>query len=1100
MPEDEPSVYEFGPFRLDAVERQLSRDGTPVSLTDKVFELLLLLVRHRGHALAKAELMDRLWPDTVVEENNLTVNISLLRKALGEGRSERRYIETLSRRGYRFVAAVRSGTPPASGASGTAATRTTTGPPALVPSSVPFVGREQELSRLEGMFERARAGRGRVVFVTGAPGMGKTELCEQLLRKAAGGEPSFSATGHCFEHYGAVEAYLPFLQLIGQLLAGPAADVVLPLLHQYAPTWAAQFPKAALARASGESENTTRATNASSMVRELGDALEALSRLRPLLLVLEDLHWADPSSLDALRLVGERCGNFRALFVATFRAEQVAIESHPLKNLERELLAHGRCEEIALSLLEPNSITRYLDARFAAHDLPLELAALIAQRSEGQPLFVTRLVQLLVDRGDVRELDGRWRLVPAVSELALGVPDSVRGLIERKFESLDESEQLALRYASAIGAEFGSTLLSAVLAVDEVSLEEQLDRLARTHRLLERLGEERLPQGRLAVRYRFAHVLYRDVLYESLASKRRQDLHGRVAAALLEQYGAGAPRVTTQLAVHFEAARDLARAIEHWIAAGDDASRLHATREATQHFAHALELVNELEPNERLAPTIILRYNLGWCHSKVGSHGLGLRDFELMLKAARAQEFTGADAAAERARSRVFDYLEQPWRDAFGLHEQPRMQNQPRALGPSAIQGEAYWGICYTLLEAGDLDALSSHLADLLRLAESTRNGPRRVEALAWAAAREIKLSNLEAARAFADDSIQRGREIGHTRALFVALHAKARAHYRLAEYETAAGLFAECLPLAIEAQGRIECLLDLGRARAQLGLVGEALSSLDEARAIADHTDHPAWSRVLSNVSGGLLLELGDFEGALGHYQRGLGIARERGLVSGELSSWMLLCRAHAEAGAIVPANEALAAALSREPNAHDEFARPGNATNIPVDGLGLEAARAVYELERGATALASDRARRLLALATAVGSVRHRALAHHLLARAALRAGALVDGEREARAGLELLAQRTLPFVRLRLLSDLGSLRLRSRQLPEARECFEHALSLVDGVGEKIGDPSLSALWLASPRVRELRAGLAEAEKALAEPQPASAGSLRPATHPKV
>src|SRR5689334_9288340 len=99
--------YEFGPFRLEAGERRLWHGSTPVALTDKVFDLLLLLVQNQGRALGKAELMQRLWPDTVVEENNLSVNVSALRKALGEQPSERRYIETLSRRGYRFVAEVR---------------------------------------------------------------------------------------------------------------------------------------------------------------------------------------------------------------------------------------------------------------------------------------------------------------------------------------------------------------------------------------------------------------------------------------------------------------------------------------------------------------------------------------------------------------------------------------------------------------------------------------------------------------------------------------------------------------------------------------------------------------------------------------------------------------------------------------------------------------------------------------------------------------------------------------------------------------------------------------------------------------------------------
>src|SRR5690349_4284422 len=107
MPSGPQQIYEFGPFRVDGTERTLLRDGSPIALTDKVFDLLWVLVQNRGHAVPKAELMQALWPDTVVEENNLTVNMSTLRKALGESAGQRRYIETLSRRGYRFVADVR---------------------------------------------------------------------------------------------------------------------------------------------------------------------------------------------------------------------------------------------------------------------------------------------------------------------------------------------------------------------------------------------------------------------------------------------------------------------------------------------------------------------------------------------------------------------------------------------------------------------------------------------------------------------------------------------------------------------------------------------------------------------------------------------------------------------------------------------------------------------------------------------------------------------------------------------------------------------------------------------------------------------------------
>src|SRR5688572_12924375 len=186
-----PGVFEFGPFRVDAVERTLLDGGAKVALTDKVFDLLLVLLENRGRALTKAELMRSLWPDTVVEENNLTVNISVLRKALGERASERRYIETLSRRGYRFVAEVRAAAetePPASIGNGA--------PQSGIISSrtlpTPFVGRQRELALLGERLGAARAGRGRLVFVTGEPGLGKTELCEQFLtRVRQEGHPSF---------------------------------------------------------------------------------------------------------------------------------------------------------------------------------------------------------------------------------------------------------------------------------------------------------------------------------------------------------------------------------------------------------------------------------------------------------------------------------------------------------------------------------------------------------------------------------------------------------------------------------------------------------------------------------------------------------------------------------------------------------------------------------------------------------------------------------------------------------------------------------------------------------------------------------------------
>lgn len=176
MSATQSQIYEFGPFRLDGSARELWCDGRPVALTEKTFELLSLLVQSRGRTLTKLELMNELWPDTVVEENNLTVQVSALRKALCEGAAERRYIETLARRGYRFVAEVRTDPAPAVASEATPPEAAGVAPQLYAPT---FVGRELELELLERSFARF-AGCGRVVFITGSAGMGNTALCEQF--------------------------------------------------------------------------------------------------------------------------------------------------------------------------------------------------------------------------------------------------------------------------------------------------------------------------------------------------------------------------------------------------------------------------------------------------------------------------------------------------------------------------------------------------------------------------------------------------------------------------------------------------------------------------------------------------------------------------------------------------------------------------------------------------------------------------------------------------------------------------------------------------------------------------------------------------------
>jgi DNA-binding winged helix-turn-helix (wHTH) protein/tetratricopeptide (TPR) repeat protein len=1056
-------VYEFGTFRLDEAERLLTRDGQPVALTDKVFDLLWLFVQNRGRALGKLELMSKLWPDTVVEENNLTVNISTLRKALGESASEHRYIQTLARRGYRFVAPVR-----------VAEANVPEGLDLLEPT---FVGRERELERLAQLLGRAVAGHGCVVFVTGEPGMGKTELCAQFLSRArAGHEALRAATGRCLEQSGTGEAYLPFLEALGGLLRGPDGRRVSELLLRHAPSWCSHF---ASLQAQQEElaavQSEARGANSARMLREMGDGLAALSAEHPVVLLLEDVHWADQSSCDLLRLLAQRAAGWRLLIVATLRADEIEPRNHPLKNIRRELSAHGECEELALPLLDPAGVARYLEARFSPHDLPAGLAATITGASEGLPLFVTRLVQLLVERGDIAESEGRWHLTRPVAELERAIPDGVRGLIERKLESLDEPDQRALQAASVLGAEFRSATLASVLGVDEVSLDERLDQLARRHRLVELLEEERLPDRRITLLYRFAHVLYRDVLYQSLANQRRRLLHRQAAEALLAEQVEEVGRGAAQLAAHFEAAGEYERAIRQLKNAAENAGRLHANREAKQAYEHALGLVKGLPASDQIAENVLLYYDLAWATVNVDDAAGSVREFEALLQAASSPHFTADSAEAERARATVFDYLARPWRDAFGSFDMPRMPNQERSRGAVAIQCEAYCGLCYVLLVTGRVDEMGRRVQEFLELARASHNEPRRVEALAWMATRQLVLGDVDRARALLEQCIPAALALDHSRALFVAYNASRRLHFHLAEYEAAERSTNLALALNVEAAGRVDGLLGLGLIRAHLGLLSAGLEALSEAAAIARRAEYDDSLQALCNALGWIFLEAGDVERAVAQSLQGSELASKRGLASGQVHSSSQLACAHLARGDVLAARATLDRA--KTPATPARSGGHGGAAAHDRAWLHWQAADAECSLASGAQQAALASAAALLAAATSQKAIKHIVIAHELLARSELALGLPERARLELQAAFALLREHPMPLTAWRVFATFGSERASSGDLAASCAAFERALALIEELGRGITEEALRASWLGSPGVRGVRAALAVA-----------------------
>ena len=286
--------FNFGCFRLDEANECLWNDSRAIPLRPKIYAVLRYLVTHPGILVTKQQLLDFVWPDTFVSDTVLKDSIRQLREALGDDAKSPQFIETAHRRGYRFIAAV-TATEVNRPVPSLPANRRPITPRVSHSEPVSVLGREGALSQMHSYLERAISGDRQIVFVTGETGIGKTALVEAFIEETARTHNLFIGRGQCLEQYGAGEAYLPILDALSYMIRQSAGNEIVEYLGQYAPTWLIQMPAFC----------STVDRVAQRQVLEHADACCAkwrdhrcLATDAPLLLLLEDLHWSDYSTLD----------------------------------------------------------------------------------------------------------------------------------------------------------------------------------------------------------------------------------------------------------------------------------------------------------------------------------------------------------------------------------------------------------------------------------------------------------------------------------------------------------------------------------------------------------------------------------------------------------------------------------------------------------------------------------------------------------------------------------------------------------------------------------------------------------------------------------
>jgi len=480
---------------------------------------------------------------------------------------------------------------------------------ASMPAPSPLVGRDREFDILRRQLDAALAGHGSIVLISGEAGIGKTALAETLCQEAADGR-ALVLVGRCYD-LTETPPYGPWVELFGRYR--PANGPPLP----------AAFAERGMVGAVGSQ---------SLLFQQVQDFLVTLATsrpkgTRPVLLLLDDLHWADPASRDLLRFLARAIASMPLLIVATYRTDELN-RHHPLHALLPVLVRESRAERLELRPLGEQDLRELIGTRYpvGAADAS-RLIAYLHERAEGNPFFVGELLRTLEEGGTLHPADGGW----ALDDLTrLRVPPLLRQVIDGRLARLGEEAQSHLDVAAVIGQEVPLTIWPAVTGTSDEALLPIIDRAVEAHLLTE------TPDG---LQVRFAHALIRQAVYEGVSPARRRLLHRRIAELLAEWPQPDPDAV----AMHFERASDR-RAIEWLVKAGERAQLAFARVTAAQRFEAALALLEG--GDEDLGQRGWLRYRI----ARLRRYSTPRQSIEYLDEALRIAAATGDRALAAVAR------------------------------------------------------------------------------------------------------------------------------------------------------------------------------------------------------------------------------------------------------------------------------------------------------------------------------------------------------------------------------------------------------------------------------------------------------------------
>jgi predicted ATPase len=980
-----------------------------------------------------------------------------------------------------------------------------------------FVAREQELSWLDGLFDAALKGQSQVAFIIGEAGQGKTALLQALASRAMQAHPDvIVAGGNCNAYTGTGDPYLPFREIL-ELLSGdvearaltgrlqrdhaerlwnslPAAaqallDVGPDLLDTFISARRLLSRAASIApgaawlpelRALADSKAVTPTNpRQQDLFEQYARVVQALAQRSPLLLILDDLQWADEGSTNLLLHLGRRLQGCPVLIVGAYRPNDVAMgrdgQRHPLERVVGEL--QRDLGEIVLDLSRAEGRV-FVDALLDSEPNRLgeTFRATLYQQTLGHPLFTIELLRDVQERGALaRDEAGRW---VAASDLDWSsLPARVEGAIGERVGRVDAPLRQLLQIASVEGEEFTAEVVARVLGADEHEIVRQLSReLAQTHQLVQALEIRRVETLRLS-RYRFRHILIQRYLYGTLDHVERAYQHEAVGQALEALYGMQTNEVAAQLAWHFEVAQLPAKAAVYNEQAGDLARRSVALDAAIYSYQAALERWPALD---RAGRARLLR-KLGECQWLTGGLQDALATFEACHSLCESLGDREGAGAALRLIGRM--YWEQ------GDREQS-LQHYHRALalleqGPESVElARAISSISQMYMLASDYGQAIAWGERVLALAERLRAESVIVHALNNMGVAYSMTGDLKRGEAMLRESLRRALDLRLPEDTCRAYRNLGSLLARLGRYAEAQATFEELQAYATRVHAPLfveRALLELTGLDWLAGRWREALSRRQQILEWLGRNQSIGYLEVTaSTLFGWMHNDLGQPQAARQILEQELPKARSQAELQttgphlAQLVRALILLGMGSDATNFV---HELLELVSQTPDFNPDNTVPliflcrwlaGSPTPRAFDdarSIMLALARADQQIGSPETAAALSEARGVLALS------------ENDPARA-------VEQLRQAATSWQTLGR---PYDQVRTLTDLGLALVVAGDAAEARTAFDRALSLVDTLAAQLDAVELKAAFLNSPLLQELhhaRAALSATPVALHVP----------------